>query len=77
MYAVFKKDCVIVESLGLVSHILVLGQYYVLVHSLGKSTSLRLALSLYGNDNDHINGPDSNAAAVMTKACCITLPLGM
>ena len=43
----------------------------------GKSTSLRVALSLYGVHNQHVHGPDSNAAAVMTKACSTTIPLGM
>ena len=47
------------------------------VHSVGKSTSLRVALSLYGVHNQHVHGPDSNAAAVMAKACSTTIPLGM
>ena len=43
---------------------------------IGKSTSLRNALSVFGMESS-INGPETNPAAVVDQAAITTLPLGM
>ena len=44
---------------------------------IGKSTSLRNALSLFGAHVTQINGPDSTPAAVVGQATVTTVPVGM
>ena len=44
---------------------------------LGKSTSLRNALSLFGGEEKHILGPDTPPAAVVYRAAHTTIPLGL
>lgn len=42
----------------------------------GKSTSLRNALSLFGAEGQNICGPDTPAAAIISQASSTTIPLG-
>lgn len=43
---------------------------------LGKSTSLRNALSIFGAHETRITGPDTPAAAIISQAATSTIPLG-
>lgn len=43
----------------------------------GKSTSVRNALSLFGVEHLNITGPDIHPAAVVDKASCTTIPIGI
>ena len=48
----------------------------VVTSSIGKSTSLRNALSVFGMESS-INGLETNPASVVDQAAITTLPLGM
>ena len=49
---------------------------YACINILGKSTSLRNALSLFGAHEVNICGPDTPAAAIVSQAAATTVPLG-